>query len=132
MIIGIGTDIVEIARVEETLFKQADRFTQRLLTDEELSFVPQNRKPSHIAKRWAAKEAISKALGSGIGEFCSFKDICIYKEEGSGKPLVRLSDALLQKLHIPENKAIRVHLSLSDEKAYALAYAVIEQVDNEN
>lgn len=132
MIIGIGTDIIDISRIEKTVNKQDDRFLSRLLTKEELEYVPESKFVAHVAKRWAAKEAISKALGTGIGEFCSFQDISIYKEAESGQPLVKLSENLLEKLQIKPKRAIKVHLSLSDEKAYALAYAIVEQVEDEN
>lgn len=132
MILGVGTDIVDISRVEKTIDAQGEKFINRLLQSNEIENIPELNKAAYIAKRWAAKEAVSKAFGTGIGSFISFQDICIYKEGNSGKPLVRLSENLLEKLQISQNKAIKVHLSLSDEKAYALAYAIVEQIEDEN
>lgn len=111
MIIGIGTDIVEIGRVEEM---DLDKFATRLLTSAEIAALSRL-SAAKLAKRFAAKEAISKALGTGIGAELTFHDMEIFNDE-AGKPLARI-------LTKPE---LKVHLSLSDEKRYAVAFAVIE------
>ncbi len=143
MIIGVGTDIVEIARIEKLLKKSGNKFIDRILTDSEKliaparkeSFFPNvikrsrihllnnrrvevkdNKFISYLAKRWAAKEAISKALGTGIGSKLSFKDIEISKDS-EGKPLASIKG----------RSDITIHLSISDELKYATAFAVIEK-----
>lgn len=117
MIYGIGTDLCKISRVEKALKKQGTRFTERLLTAKERENLP-HPTASQLAKRWAAKEAVSKALGVGIGEQLSFQDIHISHLE-SGQPLLAVTAEAFSDLNY--------HLSLSDEDSYALAFVVAEK-----
>ncbi len=121
MVTGIGTDLIEISRVEKVVF----RLARRILTGEELSGLPDHprRRLEFVAGRFAAKEAISKALGTGIGKSCSFQDIEIQNDK-LGKPSVVLSSRL-RHLLFPEGR-IHVHLSISHSEHYVLAMAVIE------
>lgn len=120
-IIGIGTDIVSIRRIEAVLSRHAD-FAQRVLTPSELERFAQHPKPAaFLAKRWAAKEAVAKALGTGIGKV-SFQHMLI-SNLASGQPVVELSAAAeVQAAHLG---AAHVHLSMSDEQDYAIAYVVL-------
>lgn len=118
MIRGIGTDIVSIARIAEALSRHEDRFLYRILTPGELlKYEKRKNKTSYLAKRYAAKEAIAKALGTGLGEALSFQDIEIENLE-SGAPTA----------HISKYPNLKIHLSLSDEKDYAIAFVTIESM----
>jgi holo-[acyl-carrier protein] synthase len=122
MIKGVGTDIVEIARIEVLWQKQGARFAQRLLSESEQLVLKNHRQPARfLAKRWAAKEAVSKALGTGIAQGVGFADITISHTE-LGQPKIELSGGAL-------NRAIELgitqwQLSISDEKHYAVAFVV--------
>jgi len=119
MIRGIGTDMVSVARIAEALETHGDKFITRILTvQEQAEMAKRSNKVAYLAKRYAAKEAISKALGCGIGEQLSFQDIII-SHAPTGAPLAEISR---QPFH-----NFRIHLSLSDEKEYAIAFAVAEE-----
>jgi holo-[acyl-carrier protein] synthase len=116
MIKGIGTDIVSIARIAKAAANHEDRFLYRILTPNELLEIEKRKdKVSYIAKRYAAKEAIAKAMGTGIGADLSFQDIEISNLE-SGAPTA----------HIAKQPDLKIHLSMSDEKDYAIAFTTIE------
>ena len=121
MIVGIGTDLIELKRVEKVL----PRLTQRILTAKELTALPRllQRRLEFVAGRFAAKEAISKAMGSGIGKQCSFQDIEVLNDE-SGKPVATVSIRVLREVY--QTDAVCIHLSISHSDHYALAMAVIE------
>ena len=91
MVIAIGTDIVEIARIAEVLERQGERFIDRILTVSEKTLYNQSKSVSFVAKRFAAKEAVAKAFGTGIGRGVSFQDIVI-SNNAKGAPLVELSN----------------------------------------
>jgi holo-[acyl-carrier protein] synthase len=120
MIIGIGTDLVEIKRIKAVYKKFTHRFTNKILSPEEVKLTPIKSQTfiHHLAKRFAAKEAIAKAFGTGIGKELSFHDIKILKLD-SGAPKVVISKS--------KYKNYSIHLSLSDEKKYAIAFAIIEK-----
>ncbi len=122
MVIAIGTDIVEIARIAEVLERQGERFIDRILTVSEKTLYNQSKSVSFVAKRFAAKEAVAKALGTGIGRGVSFQDIVI-SNNAKGAPLVELSNGAADVMR--ELGGARMLLSLSDERHYALAYAVL-------
>lgn len=121
MIVGIGTDLIELKRVEKVL----PRLTQRILTAKELTALPRllQRRLEFVAGRFAAKEAISKAMGSGIGKQCSFQDIEVLNDE-SGKPVATVSTRVLREVY--QTDSVCIHLSISHSDHYALAMAVIE------
>lgn len=124
-ILGIGTDIVEMARLEEAFARHGDRFKQRLLTDAELLLAAErNHTVSFYAGRWAAKEACAKALGCGIGKSCSFTDIEILNDE-NGRPQLQLNGTSRQTFEQLGGKNIL--LSISHEHRYAVATVVIEK-----
>ncbi|AJD32254.1 holo-ACP synthase [Clostridium sporogenes] len=123
MIYGIGTDITEIRRIQKAITRNKN-FTNKLFTKDEMDlWEKKNFKLEFIAGRFAAKEAISKALGTGIRDF-SFKDIEIINNE-LGKPQVILkpkAEDIITKI----SKSYKIHLSISHEKEYAIAYALLE------
>jgi holo-[acyl-carrier protein] synthase len=120
---GIGTDLLDQKRIAKVMDKHSERFSQRILTPEELVIWAQrDYSVNYLAKRFAAKEAIAKALGTGIAKGVGFQQISIHSDE-LGKPLVELSAAALDRL-----KALGgddVMLSLSDEGEMILAFAVL-------
>lgn len=123
MTIAIGTDIVEIKRIADALERQGDKFVQRILTESEIEeYQARGNSVAFLAKRFAAKEAIAKALGTGIGRGISFQQL-VTSNNLEGAPEVELQDAAAQRL--TEIGATKVLLSLSDEKNYALAYVTI-------
>ena len=123
MTIAIGTDIVEIKRIADALERQGDKFVQRILTESEIAeYRGRGNSVAFLAKRFAAKEAIAKALGTGIGRGISFQHMVI-SNNAKGTPLVELQENALERLkQLGGNKVL---LSLSDEKNYALAYVAI-------
>lgn len=124
-IVGMGTDIVEIARIDKQL-QNASRLAQRVLTAVELAEFEQSKFPARfLAKRFAAKEAAVKAAGVGIGRGISFQQIEIGHHE-SGQPCLRLSGHLLtlcQQLGVTHS-----HISIADEQHYAVATVILERI----
>lgn len=119
MITGIGTDIVEIARITRAISKYNNHFIHRILTLQEISYCQKHRQfETHCAGRFAAKEAVSKALGCGIGEKLSWHDIEIVNNS-LGKPCVLLSERA--KKHFPD---VNIELSISHNKTQAIAFAI--------
>lgn len=124
MIVGIGTDIVEIKRVRDSLARGGERFAQRILTPSEFSVFSTHHHPEvFLAKRFAAKEAAAKALGTGIGRGVSFQHIEIIHDE-MGRPLLQLCDGALARLAVLGGR--HTHISISDEQLYATAFVVLE------
>ena len=124
MIYGVGTDIVSIKRIQEILNKNRDGFINRVLTEHERAlFANKSDSAAFCAKRFAAKEAFSKALGTGIGRVVSFQDLTIRKNE-NGKPYFMPSEKL--RLYLQEKGIKQGHLSISDESLNALAFVVLE------
>jgi holo-[acyl-carrier protein] synthase len=120
---AIGTDIVEIKRIADALERQGDKFVQRILTASEIEeYQARGNSVAFLAKRFAAKEAIAKALGTGIGRGISFQQL-VTSNNLEGAPEVELQDTAAQRL--TEIGGTKVLLSLSDEKNYALAYVTI-------
>ena len=122
-LIGVGTDIIEIARIRSVLLRHGDRFAERILTEEERAYCATMAHPhKHIAARFAAKEAVSKCFTTGIGAELGWKSVSVYHGERH-EPLVRLDQqgqALLE--HVG---ATHVLLTLSHTENYALAVAVL-------
>lgn len=124
MIYGIGTDIVEVSRIEESLARFGESFAQRILSEREwLEFEQSQIKARFLAKRFAAKEAFAKALGTGLRGPATFGNIGVAHDD-LGKPVLDIAEELQVYL---EQRGIRAcHLSLSDEKALAVAFVVLE------
>lgn len=125
MIKGIGTDIVEFERIEKM---GVDRLANRILTQREKEMLPVKlkRRREFVAGRFAAKEAISKAFGTGIGAVCSFQDIEVINQH-DGKPIVFLSKQLMEQLF--GSGDYFVHLSITHSDHYVLAMAVVEELE---
>jgi holo-[acyl-carrier protein] synthase len=124
MIYGIGTDIINIERVEHILSKNKNGFVKRVLSDhEQFLFANKGDSASYCAKRFAAKEAFAKALGTGIGRVVSFQDLTI-RNDDNGKPYFIPSEKL--RLYLVGKNIKHAHLSLSDEKFNAVAFVVLE------
>ena len=126
MIIGIGVDIIEIERVRQAI-QNNKNFLSKLFTEREIDyFISRNMNSEVIAGNFAAKEAVSKALGTGIRGF-SFKDIEILRNE-LGKPEVILHNGanLIGNKLVGNNNSLRVHLSISHNNSSAIAYSVLE------
>ena len=125
-IFGIGTDIVNIKRMERTLKGKNSNFKKRIFSKNEIIYCERKKNPfSFYAKRFAAKEALSKALGTGIRKGVNFKDIEILNDN-LGKPSIRLkgSTANFIKKKI-KNKKYSIYLSLSDDVPWAQATVVV-------
>ncbi len=126
MIKGVGTDILQISRMAASL-QRTPKLSERILTAEEQErFASAVNKPLFLAKRFAAKEAIAKALGTGIGRGVSWQHIRIAKD-GYGRPEVLLSAGAQQRAEALG--IVAVHLSYSDEKEYIVAFAIAEGKD---
>lgn len=124
MLSGIGVDIAEIARFQRMLDRYGDRIAHRILTDREFQqFKKRNCSLSFLALRFAAKEAASKALGTGIAEGIGFHTIEVVNSD-SGKPELVFHEAAVELLK--KKNISRAMLSLSDEKHYAVAMVVLE------
>lgn len=123
MILGIGNDIVEIARIEKAM-TSSERFAARVLTAFEMQEMQQSKYPSrYLAKKFASKEAIVKALGTGIGNGIGWQMMQIEHDKW-GKPLVVVNGELLSQFQ--QHGVTNCHLSISDENAYAMATVVLE------
>ena len=121
--IGIGTDILEIKRIDAVLERLGDRFVRRILTlQEQVEYRDSGQPVRLLAKRFAAKEAIAKALGTGIGRGVSWQDMEVAHND-SGAPLVRLSGGALAVVQRRGGRG--VELSLADEQDYVVAFAVL-------
>jgi holo-[acyl-carrier protein] synthase len=124
MIFGIGTDIVEVARIEASIQQFGDDFAKRILAESELAnYLESHIKARFLSKRFAAKEAFSKALGTGLRAPATFQNIAVSHDD-LGKPLLVLApelQALLQSKNITQ-----MHISISDEKNLAAAFVVLE------
>lgn len=122
MILGIGTDLVQQSRISKLLDRFGRKFVERILSLEEiLCFEKVLDKEAYLAKRFAGKEAIAKALGTGIGAI-AFNEISILNLP-NGKPYVKFLGKSQER--VAEFAIREVMISLSDEKEYALAFAVI-------
>jgi len=125
MIIGIGTDLIDIRRIEKTLEKFGDRFIERVYAPEEIQKV---KKRAHVANgyamRYAAKEAASKALGTGFREGVFWRDL-VNDNLPSGKPTLTLRGGAKDRLDelIPEGMTAQIDISLTDE--YPMAHAIV-------
>lgn len=125
MIYGIGTDIVEVSRIESSLSRFGEAFAERILTEEELlEFAKSQVKALFLAKRFAVKEAFGKALGTGLRAPVTMHKIGVGHDD-LGKPVLTLAPDLQGWV---DQRGIRgMHVSISDEKALAVAFVVLER-----
>ena len=133
MIIGTGSDLIDIRRIEKTLARFGDKFIQRCFAPEEIEKAERRRAGgTHIAtyaKRFAAKEACSKALGTGFNHGVHMKDIAVINDI-NGKPTLRLTGGALTRLQslTPAGKTAVIHITITDEPPMAQAHVIIEAV----
>lgn len=124
MILGTGIDLIEVARIRGALDRFGERFLRRILRPAEAAYCLKYRNPApHVAARFAAKEAISKAFGTGIGRALGWQDMEIGRKD-SGEPFVLLGDAGQELLAARGGRL--VHVSLSHTEHYAVAVAILE------
>ncbi|AKC60099.1 holo-[acyl-carrier-protein] synthase [Blochmannia endosymbiont of Polyrhachis (Hedomyrma) turneri] len=125
MIYGIGIDFVEVNRVREIIFRSGDRFAERILSRFELTRYKSSKYPIHfLAKRFAVKEAASKAFGTGVSEGLFFRHFEVLHDT-YGKPVLRLlsyAKSLFEKLSLS-----RTHVTLSDDNYYVFAVVIFER-----
>ena len=125
MIFGIGTDIVEVARIKLALERQGNAFAERILSPAEYhTFLEKNASATFLAKRFAAKEAAAKAFGSGFRDGLSLQHIEV-KNDRQGRPSLNFYARAKNLVSI--NQITNVQLSLADEKDYAIAFVTLEQ-----
>ena len=128
MILGIGTDLANIDRIQGVLNRHGDRFRNRVFTPIELAKAARRKdEAGTLAKRWAAKEACSKALGTGLAMGISWKDMAVSNLR-SGQPVMALTGWAAERLAMmtpPGHEAI-VHVTLTDDHPWAQAFVVIE------
>ena len=128
MILGIGTDLANIDRIQKTIDRFGQRFKDRVFT-----LIEQNKAEKRkdiagtYAKRWAAKEACSKALGTGLAMGISWKDMSVSNLE-TGQPIMKLTGWAAKKMSdmTPEGYEAIVHVTLTDDHPWAQAFVVIE------
>lgn len=131
MIIGYGIDLIDIRRIEKTINKFGNRFINRIFTNGEIIRSDnKNKRIESYAKRFAAKEACSKALGTGFRFGVFWRDIEVVNEK-SGKPILKLTGGAYKRLEklIPKNNTCNISLSITDDYPWAQANVIIEVVE---
>lgn len=134
MIIGMGSDLIDIRRVEKTLARFGERFINRCFTETEIAKAERRREAgTHIAtyaKRFAAKEACSKALGTGFSNGVYMRDIGVVND-AYGRPTLHLTGGAEKRVQsmLPPGSKPAIHLTLTDEPPIAGAHVIIEAVD---
>lgn len=124
MIYGIGVDLVEIARIKEDYEHFGERFVKRLLTPAEIKDFEKSPKPEHfLARRFAAKEATFKAFGTGMRQNMTWQDVAV-QHNSLGKPMIVYAEKA--KEFIQHEKIAQSHISITDERHYAVAYVILE------
>ena len=123
-VLGIGVDLVECARIQHSLDRFGERFLHRVFTDGEIAYAQSMKFPArHLAARFAAKEALSKAFGTGIGKSMGWKDIDVHKKP-SGEPFVVLEGGAKE---LASNRGVtKVLITLSHTDNHAMAMIVLE------
>lgn len=128
MILGIGSDLCNIDRISAVLARHGDRFRKRVYTDTELALAARRaHEAATLAKRWAAKEACSKALGTGLAMGIVWKDMAV-RNLPSGQPTMQLTGWAAQRLAAmtPPGHRAQVHVTLTDDHPWAQAFVIIE------
>ena len=128
MIIGLGSDLIDIRRIEKSIDRFGDRFINRLFTDtEQKKSDGRNQRAASYAKRFAAKEACSKALGTGLSHGVFWRDMGVANLP-TGKPTIKLTNGALDRLQqmMPDNHKPIIHLTITDDYPLAQAFVIIE------
>lgn len=135
MILGIGSDLIDIRRIEKSIARFGDRFLNRIFTDKEKarSDRRQRTRIASYAKRFAAKEACSKALGTGFRKGVFWRDMGVVNLP-SGKPSMQLTGGALARLQslLPEGYEAQIDLTITDEPPMAQAFVIISAVPKKN
>jgi len=125
VIFGIGTDVVSVQRMADNLERYGERFARRILTDQEWEGYRESVRKAHfLAKRFAAKEAMAKAMGTGFRNGLSLRDFGV-GHDALGKPMLEASEHARRRMD--ELGVGACHLSISDEQAYAIAFVTLER-----
>lgn len=130
MIIGLGSDLIDIRRIENSLTRHGDRFVSRIFTDVEQTKSEKRRnRAASYAKRFAAKEACCKALGTGISNGVFWRDMGVVNDK-NGKPTMKLTNGAAKRLAeiIPNGYEPLVHVTITDDFPLAQAFVIIEAV----
>ena len=125
MIIGIGTDIIDTRRIKNAINRYGEKFKKRCFSNNEIKRSENRFNTTHsYAKRYAAKEACSKALGTGLAKGIFWKDVEVVNDK-YGKPFIKLHNNALKRINKITKKNYNIEVSLSDEKNYAIANVII-------
>lgn len=133
MIIGLGEDLVEIARIAQIIAEKGDRFLQKCFTKEEIARAANHktreRRDAYYAKRYAAKEACLKALGTGMRQGLSWHDMQT-SNDALGRPVMSVSGGVAETLHklVSDGATAKIHVTLSDESGLAKATVILEAI----
>lgn len=130
MIVGIGSDLIDIRRIQSSLDRFGDRFVNRIFTEIEQEKSDRRReRAASYAKRFAAKEACSKALGTGLSQGVFWRDMGVVNLPG-GKPTLHLTNGAADRLQelLPDQCAALIHLTITDDFPLAQAFVIIEAV----
>jgi len=133
MIIGVGTDLLDARRIKKIIEVYPDRFLSKYFTQSEIETYHTRKEPEmnmlFLTSRFAAKEAMSKALGTGFQEGLSMRHIEV-SNDGKGKPIITLHGKAIEILEelLPTGTKPNIHLSLTDQAPYAQAFVVIEAI----
>ena len=123
MILGIGIDIVNVARIRELRSRYGERFVRRIFTEHEAGYCMGKADPdTHLAARFAAKEAAAKALGTGLLRGIGFSDVELVKDDGPPRLVLHRR----AKVHAETMGAIQIHVSVSHEQLHAVATVILE------
>jgi len=128
MIIGLGSDLIDIRRIEKSLQRFGDRFIDRIYTEiEQAKSDRRKERAASYAKRFAAKEACSKALGTGLSSGVFWRDMGVVNLP-SGKPTMKLTNGALERLNamMPDGMEPVIHLTITDDFPLAQAFVIIE------
>ncbi len=124
MIVGIGIDVIAIGRIERVWWRSGQRFARHILSDEEFADFPRQKNPARwLAKRWAAKEAFAKAVGTGMRAPLKWHAITV-GHDAHGRPVLSFSPMVRAWLH--RRGVAECHLSITDERDLACAFVVLE------
>ncbi|WP_438382800.1 holo-ACP synthase [Asaia sp. BMEF1] len=136
MIRGIGTDLCDMRRIARALERSGDRFLERGFTEAEIAYANTRKGDGRLgvlAKRWAAKEACAKALGTGFRDGIQLTDIEV-RHDALGKPFLHLRGKAAERLDalaLPGERA-DIQVSLSDEAPYAIAYVIVQSISRQS
>ena len=133
MILGIGSDLVDVRRIEQVIARHGERFLQRIFTATERALAERRaNRAATYAKRFAAKEACAKALGTGFRDGIFFRDLGVVNLP-SGRPTMALTGAALARLRdmIPQGHTARIDIAITDEYPMAQAFVVISAVPDQ-